>query len=60
MQSGAKTPDILSIVSGMVFPAANAQATPAIAASKTGRLRGRIDKGDIVAIDVMIIPPNCC
>jgi hypothetical protein len=60
MQSGAKmldikTPDILSIVSGTVFPAAHAQARPAITASKTGRRRSRIDKGDIVAIDVMII-----
>jgi hypothetical protein len=55
-----KTPDILSDVSGKVFPAANAQASPAITASKTGRRRGCIDKSDIVAIDVMIIPPDCC
>ena len=60
MQSGAKmldikTPDIVSVVSSTVFPAAHAQARPAITASKTGRRRGRIDKGDIVAIDVMII-----
>jgi hypothetical protein len=60
MQSGAKTPDIWSIVSGKVFPATNAQATPATAASKTGRLWGRIDKGDVIAIDIMIIPPDCC